>query len=61
MVAHSAGILAEKLNGISDYVGSVPEIIKVGMQIRQGEPVVMIYCNNESKLDKTRESFHNAD
>jgi pyrimidine-nucleoside phosphorylase len=60
MIARGVRILAERLDGTFDYAVGVSDVMKVGMQIKQGEPLMMIHYNDESKLDKALEYFRDA-
>ncbi|MDR3273752.1 MAG: thymidine phosphorylase [Puniceicoccales bacterium] len=60
MIARGVRILAENSDGTLDYAVGVSDVMKVGMQIKQGEPLMMIHYNNESKLDKALEYFRDA-
>jgi pyrimidine-nucleoside phosphorylase len=43
-----------------DYTVGVSEIKKVGTQVKQGEPLMMIHYNDEAKLEVALEHFKNA-
>ena len=43
-----------------DHTVGVSEIRKVGTQVKQGEPLMMIHYNDESKLEVALEHFKNA-
>ncbi len=43
-----------------DYTVGVSEIKKVGTQVKQGEPLMMIHYNDEAKLEAALEHFKNA-
>jgi len=43
-----------------DYAVGVSEIKKVGTQVKQGEPLMMIHYNDEAKLEQSLEYFKNA-
>jgi pyrimidine-nucleoside phosphorylase len=60
MVARGVRILAESPDGTLDYAVGVSDVMKVGMQIKQGEPLMMIHYNDESRLDKALEYFRDA-
>ncbi|MDR2436397.1 MAG: thymidine phosphorylase [Puniceicoccales bacterium] len=60
MVARGVRILAENSDGTLDYAVGVSDVMKVGMQIKQGEPLMMIHYNDESRLDKALEYFRDA-
>ncbi len=60
MIARGVRILAESKNGTFDYSVGVSDIMKVGMQIKQGEPLMMIHYNDESRLEEALDYFRNA-
>ncbi|MDR0595365.1 MAG: thymidine phosphorylase [Puniceicoccales bacterium] len=60
MIARGVRILAENSDGTLDPAVGVSDVMKVGMQIKQGEPLMMIHYNDESKLDKALEYFRDA-
>lgn len=60
MIARGVRILAELDDGTIDYSVGVSDIMKVGMQIKQGEPLMMIHYNDESRLEKALEYFRDA-
>jgi len=63
MIAHGVHILGAGKNAATDkidYSVGVSEIKKVGTQVKQGEPLVMIHYNDESKLEQALEYFKNA-
>jgi pyrimidine-nucleoside phosphorylase len=43
-----------------DHSVGVSEIKKVGTQVKQGEPLMMIHYNDEAKLEQALEYFKNA-
>ncbi|HZL46903.1 MAG TPA: thymidine phosphorylase [Opitutaceae bacterium] len=43
-----------------DYAVGVSEIKKVGTQVKQGEPLMMIHYDDEAKLEQSLEYFKNA-
>ena len=47
-------------HGKIDYAVGVSEIKKVGTQVKQGEPLMMIHYNDEAKLEAALEHFKNA-
>ena len=47
-------------HGKIDHAVGVSEIRKVGTQVKQGEPLMMIHYNDESKLEQALEYFKNA-
>lgn len=46
--------------GKIDHAAGVSEIRKVGTQVKQGEPLMMIHYNDESKLEQALEFFKTA-
>ncbi len=63
MIAHGVHILgAGKTNSHDkvDFAVGVSEIKKVGTQVKQGEPLMMIHYNDESKLEQALDHFKNA-
>lgn len=60
MIARGVQILATTKSGkIDPYVG-VTEIKKIGTQVKQGEPLLMIYYNDETNLDSAIDYLRNA-
>jgi pyrimidine-nucleoside phosphorylase len=47
-------------HGKIDHSVGVSEIKKVGTQVKQGEPLMMIHYNDEAKLEQALEYFKNA-
>ena len=43
-----------------DHSVGVSEIKKVGTQVKQGEPLMMIHYNDEAKLEQALDHFKNA-
>ena len=60
MVARGVRILAEKKNGSLDPAVGVSEVRKVGAQMKQGEALMMIHYNDESKMESALEYFKQA-
>ncbi|MDR1413876.1 MAG: thymidine phosphorylase [Puniceicoccales bacterium] len=60
MIAHGVSILSQKKNGTTDHTVGVSGIMKVGMQIKQGEPLIMIHYNEETSLEHALEYFREA-
>jgi len=59
-IARGVQILSTLKNGKFDpYVG-VTEIKKVGTQVKQGEPLLMIQYNDETNLDAAMDYFRSA-
>ena len=60
MIARAVQILSTTKSGkIDPYVG-VTDIKKVGTQVKQGEPLLMINYNDESNLDSAIDYLRNA-
>lgn len=60
MIARAVQILAKTKTGkIDPYVG-VTEIKKIGTQVKQGEPLLMIHYNDETNLDSAIDDLRNA-
>ncbi len=59
MIARGVQVLAQTKKGPDPAVG-VSEIKKVGTQVKQGEPLMMIHYNDESKLEPALEYLRSA-
>jgi len=60
MIARAVQILAKTKTGkIDPYVG-VTEIKKIGTQVKQGEPLLMVHYNDETNLDSAIDYLRNA-
>jgi pyrimidine-nucleoside phosphorylase len=57
---HLLGAGKEKPHDKIDHSVGISEIKKVGTQMKQGEPLMMIHYNDEVKLDQALEYFKNA-
>jgi len=57
---HLLGAGRDENHGKVDYSVGVSEVKKVGTQVKQGEPLMMIHYNDESKLEQALEYFKNA-
>lgn len=57
---HLLGAGVEKNGDKVDYSVGVSEIKKVGTQVKQGEPLMMIHYNDESKLETALNYFKDA-
>jgi pyrimidine-nucleoside phosphorylase len=57
---HLLGAGKENSHDKLDYSVGVSEIKKVGTQVKQGEPLMMIHYNDEAKLEQALEYFKNA-
>lgn len=60
MLARGVQILAETKDGSIDHAVGVSDIQKVGTQVKQGEPLMMIHYNDESKLETALEYLRQA-
>ena len=63
MIARGVHMLGAGLTGKSkkiDYAVGVSEVRKVGTQVKQGEPLMMIHYNDEAKLEQALEYFKSA-
>lgn len=63
MIARGVHLLGAGLTGRGkkiDYAVGVSEVRKVGTQVKQGEPLMMIHYNDEAKLEQALEYFKNA-
>jgi pyrimidine-nucleoside phosphorylase len=57
---HLLGAGKETQHDRIDHSVGVSEIKKVGTQVKQGEPLMMIHYNDEAKLEQALEYFKNA-
>jgi pyrimidine-nucleoside phosphorylase len=60
MIAHGVQLLAANKKGKPDPSVGVSEIKKIGTQVKQGEPLMMIHYNDESKLEASLEYLRSA-
>ena len=60
MIATGVHKLAIRKNGKYDPAVGVSEIRKVGTQVKQGEPLMMIHYNDESKMEEAMEYLKSA-
>jgi pyrimidine-nucleoside phosphorylase len=63
MIAHGVHLLGAgvtKHGEKPDFSVGVSEIKKVGTQVKQGEPLMMIHYNDEAKLEQALDHFKNA-
>ncbi|MGH7996611.1 MAG: thymidine phosphorylase, partial [Opitutaceae bacterium] len=60
MIARGVQVLAQNKKGKPDPSAGVSEIKKIGTQVKQGEPLMMIHYNDEAKLEQALEYFKNA-
>ena len=64
MIARGVRLLAERKNGTLDPAVGISEVKKVGTQMKQGEPLMMIHyndeANSEAALNYLREAYRLA-
>ena len=60
LIAEGVQKLAMKKDGSYDPAVGVAEIKKVGTQVKQGEPLMMIHYNDESKMEEALEYLKTA-
>ena len=60
MIARGVKILSKRKDGTIDHSVGVSGIMKVGMQIKQGEPLIMIHYNDDTNLEPALEYFRDA-
>jgi pyrimidine-nucleoside phosphorylase len=60
LIADGVAKLAIKGNGKYDPAVGVSEIKKVGTQVKQGEPLMMIHYNDEAKMEEALEYLKTA-
>ena len=60
LIAEGVAKLAIKQNGKYDPSVGVSEIKKVGTQVKQGEPLMMIHYNDEAKMEEALEHLKTA-
>lgn len=60
MIARGVHMLATSKKGKLDPAVGVSEIKKVGTQVKQGEPLMMIHYNDESRLESSLEYLRTA-
>jgi pyrimidine-nucleoside phosphorylase len=60
LIAEGVQKLAMKKNGKYDPAVGVSEIKKVGTQVKQGEPLMMIHYNDEAKMEEALEYLKTA-
>lgn len=60
MIARGVQMLAERKRGGLDPAVGVSEIRKVGTQVKQGEPLMMIHYNDESKMESALDYLRGA-
>jgi pyrimidine-nucleoside phosphorylase len=60
LIAEGVQKLAQASDGTYDPSVGVSEIKKVGTQVKQGEPLMMIHYNDESKMEEALECLKTA-
>ncbi|MDR3117503.1 MAG: thymidine phosphorylase [Puniceicoccales bacterium] len=60
MIARGVRLLAERPDGTLDPSVGVSKVMKVGVQIKQGEPLMMIHYNDERNLEAGLEYLRSA-
>ncbi len=60
LIADGVAKLAKRKNGSYDPAVGVSEIKKVGTQVKQGEPLMMIHYNDETKMEEALEFLKTA-
>ena len=60
MIIRGAHMLAVKKNGVLDPAVGISNIKKVGTQVKQGEPLMMIHYNDEAKLESALDYLRTA-
>ncbi|MDR1438119.1 MAG: thymidine phosphorylase [Puniceicoccales bacterium] len=60
MIARGVQLLSERSDGTFDPSVGVSQIMKVGVQIKQGEPLMMIHYNDGSNLESGLEYLRNS-
>lgn len=60
MIARGVQLLASNKKGKMDPAVGVSEIKKVGTQVKQGEPLMMIHYNDEAKLESALDYLRSA-
>jgi pyrimidine-nucleoside phosphorylase len=59
-IARGVELLSLNSDGSWDHACGVSEIKKVGTQVKQGEPLMMIHYNDESRMEAALEMLRNA-
>jgi pyrimidine-nucleoside phosphorylase len=60
MIARGVRLLGENGDGTLDPAVGVSKVMKAGVQIKQGEPLMMIHYNDERKLENGLEYLRNS-
>lgn len=59
-IARGVQVLATKKDGSLDPAVGITEIRKVGTQVKQGEPLIMIHYNDEARMEASLHYFRDA-
>ncbi|MDR2982934.1 MAG: thymidine phosphorylase, partial [Puniceicoccales bacterium] len=59
-IAKGVQVLATKKDGTLDPAVGITEIRKVGTQVKQGEPLIMIHYNDEARMEASLHYFRDA-
>lgn len=59
-IARGVQVLAARKDGTLDPAVGVTDIRKVGTQVKQGEPLIMIHYNDEARMDASLHYFRDA-
>ena len=60
MIAWGVKVLSTNKKGVIDHSCGVTEIKKIGTQVKQGEPLMMIHYNDEARLESSLEYLKSA-
>lgn len=60
LIAQGVAILARKKDGTFDPAVGVSDIKKIGMQVKQGEPLMMIHYNDEAHVEEALQHLKEA-
>ena len=60
LIARGVEVLARKKDGSFDHSVGVSEIKKIGTQVKQGEPLMMIHYNDEAHLEEALKHLREA-
>ncbi|MDR2844489.1 MAG: thymidine phosphorylase [Puniceicoccales bacterium] len=59
-IARGVQVLATRKDGTLDPAVGITDIRKVGTQVKQGEPLIMIHYNDEARMDASLHYFRDA-
>ena len=60
MIAWGVQMLSTNKSGKIDHAVGVTDVKKVGTQVKQGEPLMMIHYNDEARLESALEYLKSA-